>query len=50
MEKAKPMVRRLMSLITELRVDPKTSHADGMIYFTELLRRSPMDMQVLEAA
>ncbi|MEC1376657.1 hypothetical protein P9D39_20385 [Heyndrickxia oleronia] len=33
MEKAKPMVRRLMSLITELRVDPKTSHADGMILF-----------------
>lgn len=33
MESAKPMVRRLMSLITELRVHPETSHADGMVLF-----------------
>ncbi|GIN87244.1 hypothetical protein J6TS2_36300 [Heyndrickxia sporothermodurans] len=33
MEAAKPMVRRLMSLITELRVHPESSHADGMILF-----------------
>lgn len=33
MEAAKPMVRRLMSLITELRIHPESSHADGMILF-----------------
>ncbi|MBY0122000.1 hypothetical protein H0173_08705 [Bacillus sp. S/N-304-OC-R1] len=33
MEKAKPMVRRLMSLISELRLHPGSSHADGMILF-----------------
>ncbi|MEK5520498.1 MULTISPECIES: hypothetical protein [Heyndrickxia] len=33
MEAAKPMVRRLMSLITELRLHPQSSHADGIILF-----------------
>lgn len=33
MDVAKPMVRRLMSLITELRLNPESSHADGMILF-----------------
>jgi hypothetical protein len=33
MESAKPMVRILMSLITELRVHPESSHADGMVLF-----------------
>ncbi|MBT2655996.1 hypothetical protein J7E81_12245 [Bacillus sp. ISL-18] len=33
MESAKPMVRRLMSLITELRVHPESSRADGMVLF-----------------
>ena len=33
MESAKPMVRRLMSLITELRVHPESSHTDGMVLF-----------------
>ncbi|MBS4174498.1 hypothetical protein [Bacillus sp. FJAT-49736] len=33
MEEAKPMVRKLMSFITELRVHPKSSHADGMVLF-----------------
>lgn len=33
METAKPVIRRLMSLITEFRVRPETSHADGMILF-----------------
>jgi len=33
MESAKPMVRRLMSLITELRVHPESSHADGLVLF-----------------
>jgi len=33
MEAARPMVRKLMSLTTELRLHPKSSHADGMILF-----------------
>lgn len=33
MDAAKPMVRRLMSLITELRLHPESSHADGMVLF-----------------
>jgi len=33
MESAKPMVRGLMSLITELRLHPESSHADGMVLF-----------------
>jgi hypothetical protein len=33
MEVAKPVVRRLMSLITELRLNPESSHTDGMILF-----------------
>jgi len=33
MERAKPIVRRWMSLVTELRVNPESSHADGMILF-----------------
>lgn len=33
MDAAKPMVRKLMSLITELRLHPESSHADGMILF-----------------
>jgi hypothetical protein len=31
MEASKPIVRKLMSLITELRLNPKSSRADGMI-------------------
>jgi hypothetical protein len=30
---AKPIVRRLMSLVTELRINPESSHADGIILF-----------------
>lgn len=33
MESAKPIVRGLMSLITELRLHPESSHADGMVLF-----------------
>jgi len=33
METAKPIIRRLMSLITEFRVRPETSHTDGIILF-----------------
>ena len=33
MDAAKPIVGRLMSLITELRLNPESSHADGMILF-----------------
>lgn len=33
MDAAKPMVRRLMSLITELRLNPESSHADGLVLF-----------------
>ncbi|PKR84544.1 hypothetical protein [Heyndrickxia camelliae] len=33
MEAARPMVRKLMSLTTELRLHPNSSHADGMILF-----------------
>ncbi|MFP3722015.1 hypothetical protein SFC57_23705 [Niallia circulans] len=33
METAKPVIRRLMSLITEFRVRPETSHTDGIILF-----------------
>jgi hypothetical protein len=33
----KPMVRRLMSLITELRVHPESSHADGMVRFYRVI-------------
>lgn len=33
MDAAKPMVQRLMSLITELRLNPESSHVDGMILF-----------------
>ncbi|ETI69731.1 hypothetical protein [Neobacillus vireti] len=32
-EEAKIVVQRLMSLITELRVHPESSHADGMVLF-----------------
>ena len=33
MDAAKPMVQKLMSLITELRLNPESSHTDGMILF-----------------
>ncbi|MGE8206521.1 hypothetical protein ACQKP0_18585 [Heyndrickxia sp. NPDC080065] len=33
MESAKPVIRRLTSLVSELRVHPESSHADGMILF-----------------
>jgi hypothetical protein len=32
-ESAKPVVQRLMSLISELRLNPESSRADGMILF-----------------
>ncbi|MDM8147228.1 hypothetical protein [Priestia megaterium] len=32
-ESAKPIVRRLVSLVSELRLHPESSHADGMILF-----------------
>ncbi|SFC93759.1 hypothetical protein SAMN05443252_10917 [Bacillus sp. OV322] len=31
MEEAKPLVRRVMSLMTELRLHPESSHSTGMI-------------------
>jgi hypothetical protein len=31
MDASKPIVRKLMSLITELRLNPKSSRANGMI-------------------
>lgn len=33
MEAARPMVRKLMSLSTELRIHPDSSHADGIVLF-----------------
>ncbi|MBA9028313.1 hypothetical protein [Peribacillus huizhouensis] len=33
MESAKPVVHRLISLVSELRLNPESSHADGMILF-----------------
>jgi len=32
-ESAKGVVRQLVSLVSELRVHPESSHADGMVLF-----------------
>lgn len=45
-ESAKPVVQRLVSLVSELRLHPESSNVDGMILFIGLLPKFHMVMQV----
>lgn len=47
-ESAKSVVKRLVSLVSELRLHPESSHADGMILFIGLFQKFHMDTQVQE--